>query len=138
MAQEQKGFFDSLVDGAKSAGTAVVNGVGKAGSMAVEGVKSAGSVVGDVAGKAVDVGKVFAIALLRHSRARLSLTVSIQSGVSSVSDKTGSFALPTMPSLPGMSKHLSLDAIIVTALFPLHAFHTSMLPTGKGRCRHRA
>ena len=42
----------------KHAGGAVVDGVGKVGNMAVSGVKSAGSAVGDVAGKAVDAGKV--------------------------------------------------------------------------------
>ncbi len=57
-SQESKGFFDSLIDSAKSASSAVVDGVGKVGSMAVDGVKSAGSAVGDVAGKAVDAGKV--------------------------------------------------------------------------------
>ena len=57
-SQEHKGFFDSLIDNAKSAGAVVVDGVGKVGNMAVDGVKSAGSAVGDVAGKAVDVGKV--------------------------------------------------------------------------------
>ena len=41
-------------------------------------------------------------------------SLAMQSGVSSVGDKTGSFALPSMPSLPGMGKSLSLDAIIVT------------------------
>jgi hypothetical protein len=73
---EHKGFFDSLVDDAKNAGSALVNGVGKVGSMAVDGVKSAGSAVGDVAGKAVDAGKVFvsdrvaihlSIAIFAHS-----------------------------------------------------------------------
>ena len=57
-SQDSKGFFDSLIDNAKSAGSAVVDGVGKVGSMAVDGVKSAGNAVGDVAGKAVDAGKV--------------------------------------------------------------------------------
>jgi hypothetical protein len=46
----------------------------------------------------------------------------MQSGVSSVGDKTGSFALPSMPSLPGMGKSLSLDAIIVTP--PLSSLHS--------------
>ena len=58
MAEDKKGFFDSLVDNVKNAGGAVVDGVGKVGNMAVSGVKSAGSAVGDVAGKAVDAGKV--------------------------------------------------------------------------------
>ena len=57
-SEEKKGFFDSLVDNVKNAGGAVVDGVGKVGNMAVSGVKSAGSAVGDVAGKAVDAGKV--------------------------------------------------------------------------------
>ncbi len=57
-SDEKKGFFDSLVDNVKHAGGAVVDGVGKVGSLAVSGVKSAGSAVGDVAGKAVDAGKV--------------------------------------------------------------------------------
>jgi hypothetical protein len=52
-----------------------------------------------------------------HVQQRLSATArthdTLQSGVSSVGGKAGSFAIPSMSSLPGMGKELSLADIIV-------------------------
>jgi hypothetical protein len=52
-----------------------------------------------------------------NSALSVSLTIILQSGVSSVGGKAGSF-MPSVPSLPGMGKELSLPDIIVTHLPP--------------------
>jgi hypothetical protein len=84
--------------------------------------------VGSGLGAVVDAGKVIALHIA-FARCMCSLQL-LQSGVSSVGDKTGSFALPSMSSLPGMGKSLSLEEIIVISPFFAAAFSPLILPTG--------